>query len=68
MSPILVTPTSHSDSNFERSNIGLKENELDRVDPNSNGFFYCVRKKKGRHLQFSADCKRTKGIKQIQHR
>ena len=24
--PILVTPTSHSDFNFERSNIGFKEN------------------------------------------
>ena len=27
--------TSHSDSNFERSNISFKENKPDGVDPNS---------------------------------
>ena len=36
MSPILVTPIS--DSNFERSNISFKEDKLDGVDPNSNGY------------------------------
>ena len=46
MSPILVTLTSHSDSNFERSNISLKENKRDGVDLNSNGLDYCVRKNK----------------------
>ena len=33
VSPILVTLTSSSDSNFERSNISLKENKRDDVDP-----------------------------------
>ena len=33
MSPILVTLTSSSDSNFERSNISLEENKRDGVDP-----------------------------------
>ena len=55
MSPILVTFTSNSDSNFERSNISFKENKLDGVDLNSNSFFCCVRKKEGRTLRFSAD-------------
>ena len=32
VSPILVTLTSRSDSNFERSNISLKENKRDGVD------------------------------------
>ena len=35
MSPILVMLTSHTDSNFERSNISFKENKHDDVDPNS---------------------------------
>ena len=47
--------TSHSDSNFERSNISFKENTQDGVDPNSNAFYYCVRKKEGRTLRLSAD-------------
>ena len=34
MSPILVTLTSRSDSNFERLNINLKENKRDGVHPN----------------------------------
>ena len=38
MSPTLVTFTSSSDSNFERSNISHKENKR-------NGFDYSVRKK-----------------------
>ena len=56
MSPILVTLTSRSDSNFERLNISLKENKRDGVDSNSNGFDYCVRKNEGKILWFSADC------------
>ena len=36
MSPILVTLTSRSDSDFERSNISLKENKPDGVDLNSD--------------------------------
>ena len=32
VSPILVTLTSRSDSNFERSNINFKENKRDGVD------------------------------------
>ena len=56
MSPILVTPTSRSDSNFERSNISLKENKRDDVDLNSNCFYYCVRKNEGKIVWFSADC------------
>ena len=55
VSPILVTLTSHSDSNFEPSNISLKENKPDGVDPNPNGFYFCVQKKEGRSLRFSAD-------------
>ena len=54
-SPILVTLTSCSDSNFERSNITLKENKRDGVNLNSNGVDYCVRKNDGRILWFSAD-------------
>ena len=56
MSPILVKFTSRSDSNFERSNISLKEDKRDGVDSNSNGFGYCVRKNEGKILWFSADC------------
>ena len=48
MSPILVTLTSSSDSNFERSNTSLKENIPDGVDPNSDGHDYCVRKNEGK--------------------
>ena len=54
---ILVTLTSSSDSNFERSNINLKENIPDDVDPNSNGHVYCIRKNERKILWFSADCK-----------
>ena len=56
MLPILVTLTSRSDSNFERSNISLKENKWDGVDPNYNGLKFCVRKIKGKILRVSADC------------
>ena len=56
MSPILVALTSHTDSNFERSNSSFKENIPDGIDPASDGFYYCVRKKEGRTLRLSADC------------
>ena len=56
MSPILVTLISCSDSDFERPNVRLKENEPGGVDPNSNDLDYCVRKNEGKILWFSADC------------
>ena len=56
MSPILVTLMSSSDSNLERSNISLKDNIPDGIDPNSDGHDYCVRKSEGKILWFSADC------------
>ena len=56
MSPILVTLTSRSDSDFERSNVSLKEDEPDGVNPNSNDIDYYVRKNEGKITQFSADC------------
>ena len=56
MSPILVTLTSRSDSNFEQSNISLKENKWDGDDLHSNGLDYCVRKNEGQIRWFSADC------------
>ena len=59
MSPILVTLMSRSDSNFERSNISLKENKRDGVDSNSNGFDYYIRKNEGKTLWFSADCRNS---------
>ena len=58
VSPILVTLTSRSDSNFERSNISLKENKWDGVDLNSNGLDKCVIKNEGKILWFSADSMR----------
>ena len=63
MSPILVTSTSDSDSNFERSNIGFKENKPDGADPTSDVFYYCVRRKEGITLRFSADCEHSLVIK-----
>ena len=64
MSPILVTLTSRSDSNFEGSNISLRsrENKRNGVESNSNSFDYCVRKNEGKILWFSADCKREQKI------
>ena len=44
VSPILVTLTSRSDSDFERSNVSFKENKPDRVNPNSNDIDYYVRR------------------------
>ena len=46
MSPILVTLTSRSDSDFERSNISFKENTPDGVDMNFNGFATAFEKTK----------------------
>ena len=46
VSPILVTLTSRSDSDFESSNVSLEKNKPDGVNPNSNDII----------LWFSADC------------
>ena len=50
VSPILVTLASRSDSNFERSNISLKENKRDGVDMNSKCLDCYVRKNEGKIL------------------
>ena len=55
VSPILVTLTSRSDSDFEISNVSLKENKPDGVNPNSNDIDYYVRKNEGKIRSFSAD-------------
>ena len=55
MSPILVTLMSRSDSDFESSNVSLKENKPDVVNPNSKDIDYYVRKNEGKILWFSAD-------------
>ena len=55
MSLILVTLTSHCNSDFECSNISFNENNLDGVDLNSDGLDHCVRKNGGKMLWFSAD-------------
>ena len=54
-SPILVTLTSRSNSDVESSNVSLKENKPDGVNPNSNDIDYYVRKNEGKILRFSAD-------------
>ena len=36
VSPILITLTSRNDSDFERSNVSLKENKSDEVNSNSD--------------------------------
>ena len=56
MSPILVTLTSRSDSDFDSSNVSLKENKPDGVNLNSNDIDYYIRKNEGKALWFSADC------------
>ena len=56
VSLILVTLTSRSDTDFESSNVSLKENNPDGVNPNSNDIDYYVRKNDERTLWFSADC------------
>ena len=45
---ILVTLTSRSDSGFESSNVNLKENKPDGVNPNSNDIDYYVQKNEGK--------------------
>ena len=62
MSPILVTLTSCSDSDFESSNVSLNENTSDGVNPNSNDIDYYVRKNEGKILWFSADCDVKKSL------
>ena len=59
VSPILVTLTSSNDSDFESSNVSLKENKPDGVNPNSNDIDYYVRKSEGKIRWFSADCIRN---------
>ena len=56
MSPILVTLTSNSDSDFESSNVSLKENKPDGVNPNSNDIDFYFQKNEGKIRRFSADC------------
>ena len=55
VSPILVTLTSRSDSDSESSNVSLKENKPDGVNPNSNDINFYVRKSEGKIRRFSAD-------------
>ena len=52
VSLILVTVKSRSDSDFERSNISFKENNLDGVDLSYNVLDYCARKNKGKFYVF----------------
>ena len=59
VSPILVTLTSCSDSDFESSIVSFKENKPDGVNPSSNDIDYCVRKNEGKTIWFSADCMDT---------
>ena len=56
VSPILVTLTSRSDSDFKQSNVSLKENKPDGVSPNSNEIDHYVRKNEGKIRWLSADC------------
>ena len=53
---LLTAIASRSDSDFECSNVSLKENKPDGVNPNSNDIDYYVRKNEGKILWFSADC------------
>ena len=55
VSLILVTLTSRSDSDFKSSDVSLKENKPDSVNPNSNDIDYYVRKNEGKNRWFSAD-------------
>ena len=65
VSPILVTLMSRKDSDFERSNVSLKENKPDGVNPNSSDIDYYVRKNEGKILWFSADCHLLHGVLQL---
>ena len=62
VSQILVTLTLRNDSDFESSNVSLKENKPDGVNPNSNDIEHCVRKNEEKILWFSADCIATSKI------
>ena len=46
----------NSSDDVKRSNVSLKENKPDGVNPNSNHIDYYVRKNEGKILWFSADC------------
>ena len=52
MSLILVTRTSRSDSDFERSNVSLIENKPDGVNPNTTNIDYHVQKNEGKMVWF----------------
>ena len=52
VSLILLTPMSGSDSDFESSNVSLKENKPDGVNPNSNDIDYYVRRIKEKFYGF----------------
>ena len=45
-----------TDSGFEISNVSLKENKPDGVNPNSNDIDFYVRKNEGKILWFWAHC------------
>ena len=55
VSPILVTLMSCNDSDFESSNVNLKENKPNGINPNSNDINYYILKNEGKFLWFSAD-------------
>ena len=55
VSLILVTLRSRNHSNCQSSNVSLKENKPDGVNPNSNDIEYYVRKNEGKIRLFSAD-------------
>ena len=55
VSPIPVTLTSRNYSNFDSSNVSLKENKPDGVNPNSDHIDYYVRKNERKILWFSED-------------
>ena len=55
VSLILVTLTSRNDSDFQSSNVSLKENKPDGVNPDSNDIDHYVRKNEGKIRWFSAD-------------
>ena len=44
MSPILVTHTSHCDSDFKCSHMSFNDNKLDGADLKSYGLEHCIRK------------------------
>ena len=52
VSPFLVTLTSRSDSDVESSNVTVKENKPDGVNPNSNNIDYYVQKMKEKFYGF----------------